>query len=509
VPAVLKSAEYLLDLSGDSPVMTADFEARIFTEDWHSLPLFGGSARLKSSDDSASVVWRDKVYALLTNKVGDIAAHLDLTMPAVTEWNDKEGFQFYPSPANRTVFTITGIPPGRQIRLGELNPSTRKKGKEIYHLSGDEGTFRIYLEEAAVEEPILPSVWTLHSQIMIRYSEGRLTHSARIQAQADSGSGMSMELELPPNVSRVTLEGEDIGDWKLGPRTKDSRSLKVSWETPNALDRSLLLKWELPQSALSDQWALTPPRADNEGGGSKTLIAMAPVDGLELTHPEVQASGESRRLPEWLRNEVGTEDCLITELTGGESISLAATWLPRLKTAQATVSLAKFSTRLVSDGSMLVKADYTVQHGSPLNWVLELPSADQILTCEINQKGASPIQREENKIEFRLPPATSDSGTRIHLCYALKADALDPVSGRVTLELPRTDLFIHRLDWALVIPGQYEPTAVQGNVQLGSNKDNSDEVESGNLIRLEKELCRGERPAVEIFYQRKDLANGS
>ncbi|MEM1444308.1 MAG: hypothetical protein AAGF67_18315, partial [Verrucomicrobiota bacterium] len=85
------------------------------------------------------------------------------------------------------------------------------------------------------------------------------------------------------------------------------------------------------------------------------------------------------------------------------------------------------------------------------------------------------------------------------LCYALKTDPLDPVSGRIDLALPQTDLFVHLIDWNLQIPELYEPTAVEGNVEITRGSG------AGNTIRLKKELCRGERPAVEIYYQRKDL----
>ena len=511
ISAVLESVEFKLNLSGARPAMTASFEAKTFTADWNMLDLFGGSLRLEKSDDSVSVVSRDGTYRLLTNTVGEHTALLDLTVPAIEDWGAKQGFLFSPAPANRIVFSVSGIPEGKVVRLGDLRPFSSENGSQTWRLSGEEADLQVSLEEEAPENPILPSKWTLHTQMMIRYSDGRLKHVARVEARAESGSGVEMDLLLPPNASRIDLEGEELEDWKPGPRSDDFRIVRILWKTPNIFDRSFVVSWEIPQSALAGQWTISPPRVrrDDESE-SKTLVAMLPIDGLELTHPEVKTSEESSRLPDWLRNEVDSKDCLIAELAGYDPINLNASWLPRLKTAQATVSLAKFTTRLVTDGSMLVKADYTIQHSSPLTWLLELPSSDQILTCEVNQKDARPIQREANQIEFRLTSPQSDSGSTIHLCYALKSDALDPVSGQVLLELPRTDLFIHRIDWELVIPDDLEPAAVQGNVQLANDQTKTSETdESENLIRLEKELCRGERPAVELYYQRRDLTTDS
>jgi len=143
---------------------------------------------------------------------------------------------------------------------------------------------------------------------------------------------------------------------------------------------------------------------------------------------------------------------------------LQATWLPRVETAQAIVSLAEYDTRLVADGALLVQARYTVAHASPLNWRLELPAVDEILTCQINGKPVQPANGATNRSNF-LSPRTQGT-TKVAFSYASRLDALDPVSGRIAIDLPRTDLFIHALKWMLTIPAVYETTAVEGNVAI-------------------------------------------
>ena len=71
VTTALESARYTLDFSGDQPELTAAFEARGFTDDWHVIPLFGGDPRLASSNENPtdgiknSIVWRENHFALL------------------------------------------------------------------------------------------------------------------------------------------------------------------------------------------------------------------------------------------------------------------------------------------------------------------------------------------------------------------------------------------------------------------------------------------------------------
>lgn len=524
VAASLDAARFRLDFSTAEPTLTADFEVTTFTDEWHAVPLFGGDARLEkaaTTDGISSVIRQDRTYVLLAKGAGRFAAKVSLALPASVDWEEEDGLILLPAPASAGELRIAGSPVGRTLRVDGLRPTRTPAGEVVFPLPDHEAGWTIVLEDTSMTASVevLPSAWTLHSQILLRYADGRLRHAARIQCQANSGSGLSIRLALPPNATGITVEGEDIDDWKLEPRDADSRSLEITWETRNVLDRTFLLHWEIPQSPLSQTWELVPPRVRQPESAvdpvplpeSRALVALLPVEGLELTHPSLRKGIESLRLPEWLREQVGGEDGLSAEIAGDAPLSLAATWLPRLETAQATVSSATFETRLVTDGSTLVTAEYTVSHTAPITWTLGLPSVDEILACTLNGQDASPIRRGENDIEFRLAAPRSDGNespsTTVRLSYSLKTDPLDPVSGEVSLELPLTSLFIHRLDWSLSIPEGYEPTAVEGNVRISTGSP--DKPSDPHLLRLEKELCRGERPAVEVHYQNTDVSSES
>jgi len=524
VRASLSSARYRLDLSTGTPKLSAEFEAKTFIDDWHRVILLGGDSILETSETStpqSSVINHDNEYVMLIKGAGTFSAKVSLACPNPNEWQRGGDFLLSPAPATVGELRVTGLPKGKTIRIDGLTPSTTGTGEMVFALPGKKVALELKLEDAVpnTSQAIVPSEWVFSSEILVRYVEGRLSHSARVLAQADSGSGLSASIALPQNVTAVTIEGDDVADWTLAPRSNGPRLLHLEWKTRDILDRTILLNWEVPQSPLAEEWVVAPPRVqstepvepNSPARESRSLLALVSVEGLELSHPALTAGVESRRLPQWLREQLGTEDGLTAEIAGDTPITLAASWLPRLETAQATVSLAQLETRLVADGSMLVTADYTVQHSAPINWTIDLPSIDQILTCEINHQPVNPIRRGENQIEFRLasplPRENETSSTTVHVSYSLKSDPLDPVLGQIALELPLTELFIHRLDWVLSIPPGYEPTAVEGNVQLSPAQTGTNAT--ANLIRLEKELCRGERPAVEIFYQRQGLTTES
>jgi hypothetical protein len=520
VKCSLTAARYRLDLSTGIPRLTAEFETATFIDDWHRVSLLGGSSILESSETSSpqcSVINHDNEYVMLVKGAGTFAAKVSLACPNPEDWQRGGGFSLSPAPAAVGELRVVGLPKGKTIRVDGIASSRTDNGELVFALPINKVALYLIFEDAVSNEPqaLEPSEWGVSSEILVRYREGRLCYSALVLAQADAGSGLSATFVLPQNVTGVTVEGEDLANWSLAPRDSGPRLLRLEWKTRDVLDRNMHVNWEVPQSALADEWILTPLRVHESpvvnpslpARLSRSLFAFVAVDGLELSHPSLAKGVESRRLPVWLREQLETEDSLTAEVSGDTPLTLSASWLPRVETAQATVSLAQFETRLVADGSMLVTANYTVQHTAPINWTIDLPLIDQILTCEINQQPSNPIRRGENQIEFRLaPPDPSENetpSTKVLVSYSIKADVLDRVSGKVALELPLTELFIHRLDWVLALPAGYEPTAVEGNVEIAPAQTGSSAA--ANHIHLEKELCRGERPAVEIHYQSKGL----
>ena len=230
-------------------------------------------------------------------------------------------------------------------------------------------------------------------------------------------------------------------------------------------------------------------------------MAIQAVDGLELRGEHLRDSVQSRRLPEWLRARIGQRGFLTAETDA--ALVLHTNWLPRVETAQAMVSMASYDSRVVQDGALLVHAEFTIQHQAPMAWRVSLPAIDEILSCEINNVGAQPVRRGDNEIEFSLAQPVKGA-SKVGFCFAARVEGFDPVSGRLELSMPKTDLFIHELKWTLTIPAEYE-AEIQGNVVIDQHGDAASRP--ANIIPLRKELVRGEHPAVEIHYKRRGLSH--
>lgn len=505
VTAVINSAEYELNLSGEAPTLTAIYQVTSLSADWEAIPLLGGDARLVSAETGeASLISVADRYCLMTNAIGTHKLVLQLALPQPSAWTD--GLRLCPEGATLNQLRIAGLPEGKTITIPGILPTTSDDESATFHLPGKstELTLALGRREKIVAPPEpappTPSTWDIQSEVFVQYHEGRIHYDCAIYSQSDDGSGLSMELLLPHNALGLQVNGEDLAKNRLGARQDGLRPLHIDWNTRDILDRKLQLSYQVPQSPLESDWQLHAPRVAGDGS-TKSLFAIVAVDGLEIRGEPLRDSVQSRRLPEWLRARIALKDFFTAE--AADTLTLGTTWLPRVETAQAMVSQAIYQSRVGLDGTLLVHAEFTIQHQSPMSWRVSLPEIDQILSCEINDSAAQPVRRGDHEIEFSLNQPTKGS-SKVGFCFTAQAEAFDPVSGRLALTMPKTDLFIHELTWELSIPAEYE-AEIQGNVVI--NRNTTKTVRPPHLIPLKKELVRGEHPAVEVYYQRRGLSH--
>jgi hypothetical protein len=442
----------------------------------------------------AEVVRHNGGYCLLAPGPGEYELTMRLATPDPADATADQGLRLTPAAATRNRLVISGIPDGASVRIDGLSPAESGPGRAVYDLPGIGGQIQVLVEPV---RPVIPSDWVVQSEVLVQYQEGMLHYDGRVYCRADAGSGLSMDLRLPGGAHAVTVVGEDLDDALLGPREESGRPLHIQWNTPDILDRTLQITYQAAQPPLTPQWELAAPRPATPDAGQCLFVIVA-VDGLELTGEAINPATQARRVPRWMEERLGAGTFQTAE--GEPYCLLQAAWLPRVETAQAMIRVAEFRTRVVEDGALLVEGAYTIEHQSPLTWALDLPAVDELLTCHVNGRPTQPVRRGDTTIEFSLPTPT-DGASEIGFSYAGRIAALDPVSGRLALALPRTDLFIHQLQWMLTIPDLFEATAVEGNVAIDTESAAAPE----RAIRLRKALVRGEQPAAEIYYQRRDL----
>ena len=495
VAFVVHRAEVRLDIGENASAIEASFEVESLEAKWQTIPLLGGDARLdKAEAGERSVIWSDG-YALLTNAAGKTPVALHLATRGAKHLATPLTLKLGSASVKR--LTISGVPAGQEVRVNG-QAAAAKDGIALVYLPGEAGEVSIELSALKMEEavkPITESHFQTQSQTLVRFAEGRLRFLSRVFARADDGSGLEMTLALPPNASAITVNGEDLADWTQSRADDGRRLLRIRWKTRDVLDREVALAYAIPQSPLADQWTLQAPAASDDKDAWH-LFAIVPDSGLELKGDGLRAAVESRRLPEWMREDIGGAAFVTAE--AASPLVLQTHWLPAITTAEAIAGEAKAKQQLVADGAMQVAVSYAIKHQAPLAWRLELPAEVEILTCTVAGISAQPIQRENGAIEFALP-APDKGASNVAIVYAAKAKPLDPVSGELAIELPRTPLFIEHFDWLIALPAAFEITTFYGAGWAANQAPDE------HAIALHKDFCRAERPSLALFYQRRGL----
>lgn len=499
---VLRRIECVLTLAGDRPgLLEASFEGEVLGEGWNDLLLMDGDMRLEQAEaGTGSVVWRDG-YRWLGQGPGQLDVTARCAVGPLPDLTDPGGLRLKLGAATVKRLTVRGVPAGHEVRVGGGATRADGDGGPTFHLPGGEEPLVIVVAPVRQETAPQPSDWRMESRVVVQADEGRLRYAARVSARADTGSGLEALLDLPANATEVEAEGQDLVARESFRTPEGGKRLRLQWKTRDVLDREVLVRYSLPRSPLAETWQLQAPAVG--GAASTALFAVVVPEGMVLEGDAV-AAVPAHRLGTWMRELLGEAAFVTAEAAG--TLELRTRWLPVVATAEALVGEAKAQLRLVDDGSMQTAVSWSIRHQAALVWQVEMPAKVDLLSCTVAGKPVKPVRREGGELEFTLPAPGEEGkgGTAVVVNYVGKTEPLDPVSGRVSLELPRTGLFIERLDWTVSIPARFEVVAVEGNVAVAGAGQGASEA---GVVALRKELCRGEKPAAEFFYQRKDFSN--
>ena len=315
--------------------------------------------------------------------------------------------------------------------------------------------------------------------------EGRTT-TAKVSL-ANPASLLSVEKTGVSETMQTSLEMS-----RHGPR------VHLNWPDDGAMRREVIVKYTVPTEMIDGRISI--PLL--EVPGSVRLDSNCYVSefkGIELM-PLAGDWQDPPRLPDWVRQNARVEDLNYLSRPGAGTLELSARALPRLTLPSATIQNAAYLTELVADGGMLHRAHVTIEHAGAAAYVFRLPEGGKLLSCTLNGSTTVPLLAGGQQLRIDLPkPGGSTGITKVGYSFTMRGKKMDPVDGKADLELPSTPLFLQNLTWEVQLPGEYEATAMQGNVVIASGGS------AGRTIRLTRKIFDDEAPFASIFYIRKDL----
>ncbi len=485
VAASILSADYTTRWDHRGFEIDCRFVAENLVDTWSTIPLFGPDLRIKSIDppavrvisgsDGSAVLLerrqRQEFQIVVFVPADNLNAQATIALPSVAQANFRNG-----AATGGDSLVIDGL--GRRtsvIKPGEAEP-----------LGGERSVTLSISRPDAVGE----TVWQTLVEALVQPGEVRHTAVVRIAANALSGNATDLTLHLPAVARVLAVEGEDLREWHTGAPQDDRREVRIEWHTARIPLREFQVRYDLPAVP---EVTLDRPPVDNENvAKSSWIVVVAEPTGAAVS---IAPDGAPERMAgDWVRKLAPQAALTAREVTGKAIVSI--NWLPRLETRRVALASARYTQRLVVDGGMMVSAGYAIHAAKGGELLLELPETAKVLECKVAALATQPVKKG-GTISIPLPVGLSPGAApNVELTYTMKLAALDPVAGRVVLDLPRTPEFIETIDWQMVLPGAYEVGALEGNAHFIA-------AENGT-VKLRKELCHGEKPSVVLFYKRND-----
>ena len=492
VAAELLSARYDIEVKGDQVAGVVEFDAQSFGSEWTLLPLIGRETQVhKIEPAEANVVLRDDKYALLTNQPGRQQIRMHFTANLLQEGDDRR-LQIVNSPALVNVVSVRGVPAETMLRIAHGSQIAQEKGVSTWRVAPHE-RLDLQLLPHSKATPV-PSEWQIAAQCLATFSDDMLRYDAHLVATTAAGSALDLNLKLPRGVRVISVASDDLASWRSDDSVPELRRIVLQWRTPGIMTRQIDVTYEVPQT-VATEWRLHAPEAEN-GTTVPPIFALTASNEIELKPATDAPAGVPP--PRWLAERIaGLPNTLVTR---GDRI--AATRLQVIDVAPAVIETAEFTTRVVADGSLISEQTYSIRTRAAVVWSVELPANSELLSCAVDDRRTNPIDRGNGALDIPIAPPANGKATRVALAYTSKVPRFQPVSGSMKVELPKTPLLISSLLWDLAIPAEYELAALEGNVTPIAGAPSR---EGSTMIRVKKELCRNERPALELFYQKPEV----
>lgn len=493
-PPALLAARLRLGVSNGMPQLEFSCLAASFGGGRTLIPLLGGDITLEKAEPAdAVVIFREKALCLVTDSAG--SRPLTLRLLAVTA---ADGFQLNLEECPSVMLETGALPDGSSYQV-TTRTGTRIMGpNQTCPLSADLTKIRLkLLDPGATREalsPPQPSSWTWQHQALVRAQDDGLTYQLQCRAAATGGSGVSAILPLPTAAREITVTGDDLASHRIERSGSGAPQLHLEWTTRGILDRRIALGYRLPQAPLDRVWKLQAP--GEKEARTRFIVAADPTltFAAKDLSPPCHPAGLAAELATMLHGAA----CHILET--GVTADLTVTPVPVAATAEGEIATAEWALKIEPDGAMLAIGRLALTHRGPFSLLLDTPDGMKLLSCQVAGKPVSPLDAGDGKLQINLPAGEPE--TKVEIAFTGRTTALDPVTGTLTLALPRTPVFIHALTWNVALPAGLQAETSGNLTRLAPPAGRN----APHLLNLHKNLCRDERPEVRVFYQRAGLA---
>jgi hypothetical protein len=489
-PALL-SARLRFSMEQERPVIQATFRTLAFGGETALLALIAGDVSLESqAPEDAVVIAQGDALCLASDSAGARVLQLRL-LPVLGE----NGFSISIPPCPSVIFETGDLPADQSVVLHAGHREETLAAGQIRPLPNTGKAIGIRLldsrETREALSPPEPSTWTWQQQALVVPAGGDLIYQIITRASAADGSGVEAVLPLPSEAQDISVTGDELVSHTKIRGENRALSLSLIWKTRGVLDRQLMISYRMPLRPLDRTWKLQAPG----DGDTRTRFIIATSPMLAYAAEGLSGPLMPQGLPAPLAESLNGATC--QQLEAATTADLTVTSIPVAATEEGVVKQAEWSVKIEPDGSLLATGILTIEHKGPLGFLFDTPPGMKLLSCVLDGRPVSPIDLGEGRLKVALPPQGEES--RLACSFTRTGELLDPVEGTLKLSLPQTPLFIHSLLWHVDLPPGYQAETHGNLTRIPATGG------PPSRISLRKNLCRDERPEINVFYQRADL----
>ncbi|HVY71528.1 MAG TPA: hypothetical protein VHH73_16465, partial [Verrucomicrobiae bacterium] len=297
-------------------------------------------------------------------------------------------------------------------------------------------------------------------------SETLLSGQALVRYEIENAPVQELQLRLPVAWTNIDVAGPGI-------RRRDHTNNVWRVELQNKVrgQYQLLVRWEQPRAASTNDLALSGPEALGVERESGSVTVIAPAQ-LQVNPGKI--SGELQRidfteLPSWAQPALNAESGAGTAvlnyryLRPGWKLAVEAKRLSEAALLQALAEQVILKSVVADDGQLMTQMELTVRNNGRQNLALTLPAGMRLWSAFVGGVAVRPTQRGGTLLLPLENGATPDAPVTIELIYVGTA-RFPRSSGKVTLVSPRLDVPLKNARWDLYLPPDYDYSRFKGSM---------------------------------------------
>ncbi len=479
-PYLVYRTDYKAEIEDDVVTVKGNVFLEVFRKGWTAIPLVNAGAGLIDAGvnrGTSFVTTQGGKYVLMIDRPGKYTLDMEFLIKAARERENGPGsfsLEVVPAPISQFEFTM----PDDQAEIfvePSLKTEMRKEGKKTVSWSviPNTGAVNVRWTKALPKETITPAALEpkvyLDTTTYAAIGEGVIRCLSTMTYSILQAEVPSFRVALPDDVTVLSVVGNELRDWKVS-HDKGTQYIDVY---PNfGIKGTYLLNISYERKIAEGSGVSQIPwvrgmNVEREKGyfgiAAATSVELAVNKTDHVSHIDV------KELPSQIwRNTTSPILLAFKYLNHPFAIEIEVTKHEELPVLVAAIDAARYTTLQTDEGKQLTKAVYQVRNNVKQFIHLSLPPKAVLWSVFVAGKPVKPAKDKNGAILVPLEKSQM-SGENLAQ-FPVEVVYLDTVSrmsklGSLVLRLPRTDIPVSSLHWAVYMPVEYAYLSFGGDVK--------------------------------------------